>query len=161
MIFLVDGHNLIPKLPGMSLQAEDDEMQLIGALQNFARIKRKKVEVFFDRAAIGKAGVEKHGTVTAHFTRRGSSADQAIRLRLEKSGRESAKYCVVSSDRSVQNSARLNRAQFKSSEEFAAEMLAAFRQAGTPASEKTATESEQDIAEWLKLFQPPSGQSYF
>lgn len=159
MIYLVDGHNLIPKLPGMSLQAEDDEQQLIAALQNFARMKRKKLEVYFDRAAIGKAGVEKHGTITAHFIRQGSSADLAIRQRLEKSAKESRKYCVVSSDRAVQNSARVNHAQFISSGEFASEMLAAFRQAGNPSAEKIVAASEEEIAEWLKLFQPSSDES--
>ena len=38
MPYLIDGHNLIPKVAGLSLKAVDDEMQLIELLQEFCRI---------------------------------------------------------------------------------------------------------------------------
>ncbi|MBP1702274.1 MAG: hypothetical protein H6Q38_1381, partial [Chloroflexi bacterium] len=41
MPYIVDGHNLIPKIPGLSLRAIDDEMQLIELLQEFCRVQRK------------------------------------------------------------------------------------------------------------------------
>ena len=67
MFFLIDGHNLIPKIPGMSLESLDDELGLIKQLQIYCRISRDSVEVFFDRAAPGQAGTKNHGVVKVHF----------------------------------------------------------------------------------------------
>ncbi len=159
MIYLVDGHNLIPKVPGLSLQAEDDELQLIDFLQNCARVKRRKFEVYFDRAAIGKAGTKKFGLITAHFVRQESNADQAIRQRLERAGKESRNYCVISSDRAVQNSAFLHHAQYIASDDFASEMIAAFRLAGKHPRDKANNLSAEDTEMWMKIFNIPSDES--
>jgi predicted RNA-binding protein with PIN domain len=156
MIYLVDGHNLIPKIPGLSLQAPDDEMQLVEALQTFARLKRKKVEVYFDRAATGQAGVRKFGTITAHFIHQDSSADHAIRQRLERSGKENRNFCIVSSDRAVLNSARMYHAQSQTSEAFTSEFLKIIRQAGTSTDNVERKISEEETAEWLKIFNQTS-----
>ncbi len=56
MLILIDGHNLIPKIPGMSLADLDDENQLIPLLQTYCRKRRNTVEVYFDRAPVGRAG---------------------------------------------------------------------------------------------------------
>ena len=53
MPFIVDGHNLIPKVPGLNLQDMEDELQLVELLQEFCRINRKQVEVYFDNAPPG------------------------------------------------------------------------------------------------------------
>ena len=37
MPYLIDGHNLIPKVRGLSLQSMDDEMELVELLQEFCR----------------------------------------------------------------------------------------------------------------------------
>jgi hypothetical protein len=44
MPYLIDGHNLIPKIPGMNLGDVDDETQLIEMLQEFCRRRRKQVK---------------------------------------------------------------------------------------------------------------------
>jgi len=49
--------------------------------------------------------------VTAHFVRRPLIADEAIHLRLKKLGRAAKNWSVVSSDHSVQNSARASGAK--------------------------------------------------
>ena len=54
MPYIIDGHNLIPRIPDLSLQDIDDEMQLVEMLQDFCRISRKKVEVYFDNAPPGQ-----------------------------------------------------------------------------------------------------------
>ncbi|MHC1782668.1 MAG: NYN domain-containing protein [Anaerolineaceae bacterium] len=156
MIYLVDGHNLIPKIPGLSLQAADDEMQLIEVLQTFSRLKRKKVEVYFDRAASGQAGVRKFGMITAHFIHQTSSADLAIKQRLERSGKENRNFCIVSSDRAVQNSARMHHAQFQTSEAFASELLRTISQVGKSSDNVERKISEEETAEWLKIFNQAS-----
>ena len=67
MPYLIDGHNLIPKVPGLSLKAIDDEMQLVEKLQEFCRRRGKQVEVFFDKAPPGGRRVRVFGPVTARF----------------------------------------------------------------------------------------------
>ena len=44
MPYLIDGHNLIPKL-GLRLDSMDDEMELIAILQEFCRVERRQVDV--------------------------------------------------------------------------------------------------------------------
>jgi len=83
MPYLIDGHNLVPKL-GLSLKSLDDEMQLIARLQEFCRLRRTAVEVYFDSAPPGFPPGRRVGLVSAHFVRQGSSADAAIENRLQK-----------------------------------------------------------------------------
>ena len=85
MPYLVDGHNLIPKV-GLRLDSIDDEMELVAILQEFSRLHRKQVEVYFDGAPAGQAGTRSLGTVKAHFVRAGTTADTAIARRLKKWG---------------------------------------------------------------------------
>ena len=85
MIYIVDGHNLIPKLPGLSLEALDDELRLIERLQVFCRIQRSSVQVFFDRAPAGYSGARSFGSVRAHFVPQGTIADDAIARHLQVS----------------------------------------------------------------------------
>lgn len=151
MPYLIDGHNLIPKV-GLRLDAVDDELELVDILREFARLKRQQVEVYFDGAPIGQAGTRKLGTVRAHFIRLGQSADSAIRSRLNKMDVESAKkLIVVSSDREVQSSARAARAQYISSEEFVRLLMEARNsKPKTKAEDKKLSSAEVD--EWMKLF---------
>src|SRR5215468_8521622 len=97
MPYLIDGHNLIPKL-GLRLDSLDDELELINILQEYCRIERKQVEVYFDGAPASQAGTRKVGTVTAHFVVRGMTADDAIRQRLKRMGKTARTWTVVTSD---------------------------------------------------------------
>ena len=71
MPYIIDGHNLIPKIPGLSLQEMDDEQHLLEMLQEFCRRQRKQVEVFFDNAPPGGVRARNLGLVTARFVRQG------------------------------------------------------------------------------------------
>jgi hypothetical protein len=46
MPYLIDGHNLIAKIPTISLESIDDEMELVNLLQEFCQRRQKQVEVF-------------------------------------------------------------------------------------------------------------------
>lgn len=153
MQYLVDGHNLIPKIPGMSLQALDDEIQLIERLQDFCRIKRSSVEVFFDNAPPGMAGTRSFGPVKAHFVRQGMTADQAIRNRLAQLGKSAAQVTVVSSDRAVAAAARHARARTSKSETFARQ-LREVRMEGKRSEEPGSDPvlSDEELDQWLDLF---------
>lgn len=149
MPYLIDGHNLIPKL-GLHLDSPDDEIELVAMLQEFARLSRREVEVYFDGAPAGQARTEKFGAVAAHFVRLGATADSAIRSRLQKMGREARNWAVVSSDHEVQEAARAVRASVTSSDRFAGLL----KQARGSVSKSTMASdlSSEEVNEWLKLF---------
>jgi predicted RNA-binding protein with PIN domain len=149
MPYLIDGHNLIPKL-GLRLDEPDDELELVRLLQDFARIKRQQVEVYFDGAPAGQAGMRKLGTVKAHFVRLGQTADSAIRKRLESMGKSAKNWSVVSSDHEVQSAARVNHAGSVSSEEFVKLLRAALTSNTSGSVEKQI--SSKEVEEWLRIF---------
>jgi predicted RNA-binding protein with PIN domain len=153
MPYIIDGHNLIPKLPGMHLDMVDDEMQLVELLQDFCRQSRKQVDVYFDNATAGGLKVQKFGAVTAHFTRAGIPADEAIRARLGRLGREARNWTVVSSDRAVQSYARSAKAQIFSSESFA-KMLSSSSEdtLAEPVEGGEPSLSADEVEDWLRLF---------
>jgi len=149
MSYLIDGHNLIPKL-GLRLDSPDDEMQLVGILQEFCRLERRKAEVYFDGAPIGQAGTKNFGTIKVHFVRIGATADTAIKIRLEKMGRAARNWIVVSSDHAVQDSARAAKAEAISSEKFV--NLLRKSHPFKSRSNKESTLSAEEVDEWLKVF---------
>ena len=149
MPFLVDGHNLIPKL-GLRLDSVDDEMELIAILQEFCRLERKQVDVYFDGAPSPQAGTRKLGSVTAHFVRLGATADDAIRKRLKKLGKAAKNWTVVSSDRQVQAEARALHANIIPSDSFASLLDKA--RSSAPKTEGERALSPNEVEEWLKIF---------
>ena len=150
MPYLIDGHNLIPKV-GLRLDSFDDEVELIRILQEFARLSRRDVEVYFDGAPIGQSGTRKYGTIKAHFVKAGQTADAAIRARLVKMGRAAKNWTVVSSDHEVQSAAQVNRAQFVSSDAFVKELRQALNSVPKPNSGDKKL-SAQEVDEWLEIF---------
>jgi uncharacterized protein len=151
MAYLIDGHNLIPKVAGLSLQAVDDEKQLIEILQVFSRLQRRKVDVFFDKAAPGQVKMQRYGMITAHFVHQGSTADDAISAHLRKLNRNAPNWTVISSDRQVQAEAHAAGAKVISSEQFAAQLHNILdQQVETDSSEATLGKTE--LEEWLRLF---------
>ena len=150
MPYLIDGHNLIPKM-GLRLDAPDDEMELVAILQEFYKRDRKPIDVYFDGAPAPHAGTRKLGSVTAHFVKLGSTADNAIRLRLKSLGKNAKNWTVVSSDRRVQIEAKDVRAEVISSDSFAV-MLKRARTSAPKATDDRKL-SEAEIDEWVQLFQ--------
>jgi predicted RNA-binding protein with PIN domain len=154
MPYLIDGHNLIPKLPGLSLSEIDDELILVGWLQVFCQKKHRAVEVFFDGALPGFPQKRKFGMVTAYFIRQGSTADAAIQSRLLQAGKSARNLSVVSSDHQVQASAHYAHATVIPAEDFARELVDAT--GDEPASAGTGKAlSEDEIAYWEKIFKDP------
>jgi predicted RNA-binding protein with PIN domain len=150
MPYLIDGHNLIPKL-GLRLDALDDEELLIPRLQEFCRLRRAQVEVYFDGALPGNVSTREAGAVTVYFVRKGSSADAAIEARLARLGKTARNWIVVSSDRRVQGAAGAVHARVLSSEDFALEIskVEALR---TSKSNHDAALAPDEVKEWLELF---------
>ncbi len=151
MTYVIDGHNLIPKIHGMSLRQMDDEMMLISLLQEFCRVKQKSVDVFFDDAPAGMAKTRRFGRVTAHFTPIQSSADDAIQRFLMRMGRNARNVILVSSDHMVQAEGKRSGAQVVTSEQFAAQMAEARMMDSSVGGQEKALD-EAEVEEWLRLF---------
>jgi len=150
MPYLIDGHNLIPRVAGLSLSQADDEERLLELLAEFCARRRARVVVYFDRAAPGQAGRQAYGAVTAVFVRGGRTADEAIASHLQRLGRTARNWTVVSSDHAVQRSARWAGAKVMAAEEFARLLRAPA--GGSSAAEKPESPPPEEIEELLRLF---------
>ena len=151
MLILIDGHNLIPHIPGLSLAESGDEDALIPLLQEFCRLRRRTVEVYFDRAPVGRAGQRQFGQVRAVFVRTGTTADDAIMARLWGLGKRSRNVQVVSSDHQVQQAARAVHAEVVSSPAFAG-VLEALSDENAALDPRNRLLSAEEMEEWESLF---------
>lgn len=150
---IIDGHNLIAQIPGMSLVMLDDEERLIQLLNRYGEQQRGKLEVYFDGAPIGQAGERNYGRVRAHFVPQSQTADEAIRRRLLKLGKSARSWIVISSDRSIQSAAREMHAKVQKAEDFAGQLLEALR--GHPEDTANVVEpplSPAEVDEWMAIF---------
>lgn len=154
MQYLIDGHNLIPKVPGLSLSDPDDEEQLIVRLSAWARVSRQQVTVFFDRASQGNAGSRRFSSVTAVFVPEGRTADSAIMDALARLKNNARNASVVSSDRMVQVAARAAHAKIIKSEDFAVSLFELKSAPGAAVENPALTPGE--IAEWENFFSSKS-----
>ena len=150
---MVDGHNLIPKIPGLSLSDLDDEIKLIQLMQEYCRLRRVEIECYFDKAPQGHPRIQRFGQVIAKFAGPGKTADEEIKERLRRLSRRAREWTVVSSDASIQVAARAAKARIIPSDEFSREIEAALSDNATaqkpPAEENM---SEEDLEMWLKAF---------
>lgn len=148
MPLLIDGHNLIGKMPDLSLADPEDEAELVRRVQRYCQRHRRRAVIVFDAGVVGGRSPSLSGAgVEAVFAPPGRRADDVIRERLGKL-RDPAGWTVVSSDREIQKMARQVGARAVSAEEFA-EML---RASPTRAREPSPRLSEEEIQEWLDRF---------
>jgi uncharacterized protein len=147
MPFIIDGHNLIPKIHGLDLAQIDDELALINILENYFKIIRKKADVYFDNASPGGTQNLEKGFLNVHFTRRPMTADTAILNAVRELGRSAPNYTIVTSDQRIKNSVQRMGAQIISSAEFAMELTNISK-----SSSGNTSDQPDDIDYWLKVF---------
>ena len=152
MPYIIDGHNLIPKVPGLSLDDPEDEAKLVELLTQFTQKTGKRIQVFFDRAPTGHSRVRNFGAVVARFARSGQTADDAIYRYLQRLEGAAHNWTVVSSDHMVQNGARHARAKVIPSEEFARTLLDTINETHTSTKQDDVNLSADEVDEWLHLF---------
>ncbi len=153
--YIIDGHNLIAHIPGLSLSMPDDEEQLVALLNKYCEHSRSKAEVYFDGAPPGQAGVRRYRQVRAHFTRKSSTADEAIMDRLSQMGKGKSlhDWIVVSSDRSIQAAAHEAHAGVMKSEEFGLLLQDSLQSStGDTESRPDPPLSPAEVDEWLAIF---------
>lgn len=156
MRYLIDGHNLIAKLPDISLSDPDDEVKLVLRLRSWtAADRRRKVTIVFDTGLPGgRDRVLSSSTVQVIFASSGSSADAVILRHIDRV-KDVKAVAVVSSDREVTQAALRRRIAVFSSDEFAAQLVP--RRAQEPAdADRSAADSPPlsavEVDEWLALF---------
>ena len=150
MPILIDGHNLIGRMPSLSLADPDDEQQLLALLRAYRTRTRKAVTVVFDPGgAFALPEARQHGGIEVVFASHGSSADRVIARRLQRS-RDRAGITVVTSDRELADQARSYGARVMSAEDFAAE-LDALNEGGAERHDTPLSAAE--LEKWLALFE--------
>ena len=151
MPYLIDGHNLIPKIPGLRLNQLDDERSLFTLLDEYFKRIRKKAVVYFDQASLSSHSNFHTAYLRAHFVRLPSSADQAILLQLKELGGDAHNYTIITSDHWIADNARAVGASVISSDDFAHKLLTA---PSKPKNKKK--KPDDDVDYWLDVFQKDS-----
>ena len=165
MHYIIDGHNLIGKMPDISLKDPNDEVKLTMRIKSWvAESKKREVTLFFDGGIQGMTMNRMSSrNLKVIFAPAGKTADSLIisHLRKLKNPRE---YTLVTSDREIIGHAKTLRIRSLLSEEFIERMGFVFKEQSEKApktkkeapSEKpdVAKISDADVQEWLDLFGP-------
>jgi uncharacterized protein len=168
MNYIIDGHNLIGKLPDLSLSDPDDEMRLTLRLKSWiAESKSREVTLFFDGGAPGGHLNRLSGRhLKVIFAPAGQTADSLI-IRHLKTLKNPGNYTLISSDREIIRAAQALRIRHLLSEEFVRRMGFVFQEEKEKEEKKgaeTAVSPEKpddprlnpaEVQEWLDLFGPP------
>lgn len=163
--YVVDGYNLIHKLPDLKALVDSDleraRDRLVDRLAGFALARRVRVTVVFDgRGASQPRGVGPRG-VEVVYSRAPENADARIKSLIERERRVRS-WTVVSSDNSIVRFARDYGAQTIGSDEFGTLLASARRPAARsrPARDADRPLGPDEIAEWERFFgydpQPPA-----
>ena len=150
MPILIDGHNLIGRMPELSLQDPDDEEKLARLLSSYRARTGKAITVVFDPGeAFALAKRRRLGGVEIVFAPHGSSADRVIARRVQRH-RNPAEWLVVTSDRELAETVGRLGARVQSAEGFAvalsgpAKISPDWRETPPPPDE---------VETWLALFE--------
>lgn len=154
MHWLIDGHNLIGQMPNLRLDDPRDEEKLLSYLISYKARTGHHLTVIFDSGAGYQPGsTKKQGGITVQFAPPGQTADQLIARRVRRAKNPQA-LMVVSSDRAVQNAARLAGVRSLPAAEFALLLLSGGGNTGSadPGTQSNVQLSANEIDEWLDIF---------
>jgi predicted RNA-binding protein with PIN domain len=147
---LIDGHNLIGRLPAISLQDPHDEERLIELLWSYRARTGKKITVVFDPGGVFQlAQTRRFGGIEVVFAPHGSSADAYIARRVRAS-RNPGSWLVVTSDRKLAEIATGHGARVQSAEAFASELRDPTE---APPEWRESPPSPDEVKAWLDLFE--------
>lgn len=151
MHWLIDGHNLIGRMPNLQLDDPHDEEKLLQYLRQYRARTGHPITVVFDSGYGHRSGqTKKQGGITVQFAPSGKTADQILMRRIRRIKNPQA-YMIVTSDRAVQQVASHYNVRVLSSAEFSRQLLS------SPAAKDQADGSEvnlspDEIDDWLDLF---------
>ena len=151
MPILIDGHNLIGRMPSLSLQDPDDEARLVSLLKSYRARTGKAVTVVFDPGgAYAPPTRRKEGGVEVVFARPGRTADDLILHRVQRS-RDRRGWLVVTSDRRLAEAVERLGARVQQADAFIAQLQT------SPGDDDAAWKddvalSPDEVEAWLALF---------
>jgi predicted RNA-binding protein with PIN domain len=152
MPYIIDGHNLIGRIPDISLSDIDDEVMLIKMLESHFKHIRKKAIVYFDHAnPAAKGQIFNTAFLQVIFVRQPKTADTAIIEKLKSLRGNALNYTVVSSDNWIITNASKVGATVISSDDFY-KNIRLLHQKDKDAGDQT----EKNIDYWLKVFSSDS-----
>lgn len=151
MPYLIDGHNLIGKLPDITLGEANDEAKLVIKLRGFAARTRKKCIVVFDSGLPGGRSPLSNSPVEVIFASSPRNADRLLIRRIEDMP-DPRNWILVSSDHMIQDVAKRRGMQVMTSDTFAP--LLRLPKAPIPDDKplKDVYVSPAEVEEWLRLF---------
>jgi predicted RNA-binding protein with PIN domain len=148
MPLLIDGHNLIGRLPDLRLDDPDDEAKLAARLRTYSARTGRRITVVFDQGLPGGHSRElSGGGVEVVFAASGHTADGILCERIRRA-RDPRGLTVVTSDREVIAAARARGARVMRSGRFAAQL----GEPQTASVEQDVHLSAEEVEEWLKVF---------
>lgn len=146
-MLILDGHNLIGRSRGLSLDREAEGREAL--LRRLAAWGRRGVTVVFDGNRPGARKTEKFGGVRVVYSPAGRSADDEVLALLD---RGNPRACtVVTSDRRLASEAAARGARVETSEDFLARL--GRRRRPSAAEPRAAAPEAGEVEEWLRLFQ--------
>jgi predicted RNA-binding protein with PIN domain len=152
MHLLVDGHNLIGQIDGISLADPDDEAKLVALLRGYAARKRgRQVVVVFDRGVYGHPQNLNGYGVACYFAKSPQDADTQLIRRIQTLSRP-RDWALVSSDRRIARAAEERGVRVIGAREFATQLFAPTPRAEPTPEKPDAPLSSAEVDEWLHLF---------
>ncbi len=165
MHYIIDGHNLIGKMPDISLKDPNDEVKLVLRMKSWlAESKKRQVTLFFDGGSQGTpVNRLSSRNLKVIFAPAEKTADALIIRYLQKL-KNPRIYTLVTSDQEIIRAAKSLRITTLLSEEFIQRMGFIFKETAekepkqkqTPEPEKPDKPqiSDAEVQEWLELFGP-------
>jgi len=156
MPLLIDGHNLIGQIPGLSLADPDDEAKLLQWLVRYHWRKKQPITVVFDPgwSPVHISRSRPPAGITVVYAPAGSDADKVLIDRIAHHAQPKT-LTVVSSDRSIVAAAKAVGATVIRAQDFARELICPPEKVETEPEDRPL--SQEEIQEWLDLFsqRPP------
>ncbi|MBE2221182.1 MAG: NYN domain-containing protein [Anaerolineae bacterium] len=165
MHYIIDGHNLIGKMPDISLKDPNDEVKLALRIKSWvAESNKRQVTLFFDGGTMGSSLNRMSGhNLKVIFAPSGKTADSLIINHMRQLKKPNG-YTLVTSDREIIGHAKSLRIRSLLSEEFIERMGFVFKempekapkveQVVKPDKPDASKISEAEVQEWLDLFGP-------
>ncbi len=149
MAYIIDGHNLIGVLPGISLAQPDDEARLIDLLLSYRARGAGAMIVFFDSNPLLAAShppttvppsVPSRPGLEVRYAGKGQTADDAI-VAFLRASRQPGQYAVVTNDAGLIRRVKVLGASILAANEFSAQLA---RQMATRKPSKPGPSSRVD-----------------
>lgn len=152
MPYLIDGHNLIARLPDISLDDPNDEAKLVTRLRGFVAGGGKRCTVVFDGGLPGGQSSMSNMAVRVVFAAAQHSNADAVIKRLMQRVPDAGNWTVVSSDHDILNAARSQGMRQLTAGEFAQLLRSSGREEETRGEEVHPTVTTEEIDELFDAF---------